>query len=277
MNNNNSYPFPVLGNGRLDYGIENSYSFEQQSETSSNKMVFKHILKGKNLITQLIKNKEAKFFATMCLKSAIHRETYQTTLDINKDDDFIEVKQLIPFRQSNKEQSFCGFIVYTGKDKNISLNQDSGVNKFWLGEDMVLKKGMILARSNWVKIERNIGEIITARIDENIKHGFKVDVSSENGGCFEVAIEPNLYKELSNLQNAKSQIKNNFINNILCSAFYELKSKFDDFKECENFQLIFEKLREKELPGFDDDDFSPSVSATAFIDIKLEMGENNDD
>lgn len=278
MRNNSSYPFPVLENGRFDYLDENSYVLERiQNEIYGDKMAFRHILKGKNLIAELIKNKEAKFFVTTVLKSAIHRETYQATQEIEiLDDDYVEIKQFVPFLKSNKEQSFCGFIAYTGENKSINLNENHGINKFWNGSEIPFLKGMILAKSDWFKIEKNIGEMIIVRAEPNIKFGFKVEVSSEDGGRFNISMEEKLHKQLCALP-PNNQIRNNFVNHILSACFYELKHEFDRVKEYENFEQLVEKIKEKGLPKIDDENFSPSIAASAFIEINLVLGEYDED
>jgi len=232
-----SYSYPVLEEDKFDYNEDIIFNIEQiETDNKENYIVFKYQLLGESLISQLLKNREAKFITTVVLKSAMYRETIDTVLEEISP---TYIKQKIPLQTTFETQNFFSAIVYTGEDKTIKLNSKvMGLDNFWDGIEIKLKKGAILAKGGWRELENSASDLLTVKKDENIKYGFDVTVITTEGGRFLATVEPTLYDKIKLLPKDNDHLRSIVIH-MLCLGFMDLKERFkEDDSELTNFKAI---------------------------------------
>lgn len=268
----NSYSYPVLEDDKFDYNEDIIFKVEQiETGNKENYIVFEYQLLGDSLISQLLKNNEAKFVTTIVLKSAMYRETIDTILEKISP---TYIKQKIPLQTTFETQNFFSAIVYTGEDKVITLNsKDMGLDDFWDGIEVELRKGAILAKGGWRELENSASDLLTVKKDENVKYGFNVTVITTEGGRFLATVEPTLYDKIKLLPKNSDHLRSIIIH-MLCLGFMDLKERFkEDDSELTNFKGIKLELKSKGIATWEEDDFKPNQVACYFLKhiIKVEQ------
>jgi len=270
-----SYSYPVLEDDKFDYNENIIFKIEQiETNNKENYIVFKYQLLGNSLISQLLEQKEAKFITTIVLKSAMYRETIDTILE---EISSTYIKQKIPLKTTFETQNFFSAIVYTGEDKVITLNAENmGLNSFWDGVEIELKKGAILAKGGWRELENSASDLLTIKKDENVKYGFEVTVTTVEGGRFLATVEPKLFDKIKLLPKNSDHLRSIVIH-MLCLGFLDLKERFkEDDSELSNFKGIKLELKSKDIATWEDDDFKPNQAACYFLDHRIKMEQNDE-
>lgn len=270
-----SYSFPVLEEDKFDYIKEITYEVNQvDSDNKSNSITFEHKLTGNSLISQLLQNNEAKFITTVVLKSSMYRETIDNILEKISS---IHIKQKIQLKTTFETQSFFSAIVYIGDDKELTLNSSQmGLDEFWDGATIKLKKGAILAKAGWRELENTASDLLTIKKDAAIKYGFDVSVISEEGGRFIASVEPNLYDKIKQLPKNDSHLRSIVIH-MLCVGFMNLAKDYkDDDSELTNFKGIKLELNNKDIKTWEDDEFNPNQVACYFLKHNIKLENDNE-
>lgn len=270
-----SYSFPVLEEDKFDYIEETTYEVNQvDSDNKSNSIIFEHKLTGNNLISQLLKSNEAKFITTVVLKSSMYRETTDNILEQISS---AHIKQKIQLKTTFETQSFFSAIIYTGDDKEVILNSSAmGLDDFWDGATIELKKGAILARAGWRELENTASDLLTIKKDEAIEYGFDVSVVSEEGGRFIASVEAELYDKIKQLPKNDSHLRSIVIH-MLCVGFMNLAKDYKhDDSELTNFKGIKLELKNKDIRTWEDEEFNPNQVACYFLKHNIKLEDNND-
>lgn len=270
-----SYSFPVLEEDKFDYIEETTYNVNQvDSDNKSNSIIFEHKLTGNNLISKLLQNNEAKFITTIVLKSSMYRETTNNILEKISS---THIKQKIQLKTTLETQSFFSAIVYTGDDKEIILNSsEMGLDEFWDGATVELKKGAILAKAGWRELENTASDLLTIQKDNDLEYGFDVSVISEEGGRFIARVESNLYDKIKQLPKNDSHLRSIVIH-MLCVGFMDLAKEFkDDDSELTNFKGIKLELKNKDIKTWKDDEFNPNQVACYFLRHIIKLEDDNE-
>lgn len=273
----NSYSFPVLEKDRYDYSEDCFYEVSQIDVERSNYIVLEHKISGNNLIAQLIEAGEAKFITTVVLKSSMYRETIDEAEKINGNP--LHVKQKIPLQTTFETQSFFCGIVYTGEDREITLeSQKVGLDGFWDGVSIQLLKGSIIARDGWRELESTASDLLTIQKNDNVKYSFDVSLDSDEGGKFIANMEPILFESMQKASNRDAH-RRSIITHILCVGFMELEKQYrsGDFDSYTNFKGIEFQLEQAGLKTWKDkDEFDPNKVACYFLPHILPVGEDNE-
>jgi hypothetical protein len=270
-----SYSYPVLEDDKFDYNKNVIFKIEQiETDNKENFIVFKYQLLGNSLISQLLEQKEAKFITTIVLKSAMYRETIDTILEEISP---TYIKQKIPLKTTFETQNFFSAIVYTGEDKTITLNSEKmGLDSFWDGAEIELKKGAILAKGGWRELENSASDLLTIKKDESVKYGFEVTVTTIEGGRFLATVEPKLFDKIKLLPKNSDHLRSIVIH-MLCLGFMDLKERFyEDDSELTNFRGIKLELKSKGIATWKDDDFKPNQAACYFLDHRIKVEQNDE-
>lgn len=270
-----SYSFPILEEDKFDYNEEAIYEVNQvESDNKLNYIVFEHKLTGDNLISQLLKNNEAKFITTIVLKSSMYRET---VTDILEQISPTHIKQKIQLKTTFETQSFSSAIVYIGDDKEITLNSSKmGLDDFWDNITVELKKGAILAKDGWRELENTASDLLTIKKDDSIKYGFDVSVISEEGGRFIASVESSLYNKIKQLAKNDSHLRSIVIH-MLCVGFMNLAKYYkDDDNDLTNFRGIKLELKNKNIKTWEDDEFDPNQVACYFLKHNIKLEDDNE-
>jgi len=270
-----SYSFPVLEEDKFDYINETTYEVNQvDSDNKSNSIIFEHKLTGNNLISQLLQNNEAKFITTVVLKSSMYRETTDNILEQISS---THIKQKIQLKTTFETQSFFSAIIYTGDDKEIIVNSvEMGLDEFWDGATIELKKGAILARAGWRELENTASDLLTIKKDDSLEYGFDVSVISEEGGRFIASVESGLYDKIKQLPKNDSHLRSIVIH-MLCVGFMNLAKDYkDDDSELTNFKGIKLELKNKDIKTWEDDEFNPNQVACYFLKHNIKLENDNE-
>lgn len=279
---NISLSYPILGeyfdeNQLSDY-VNGAYKFEQIKKQDNENLHFRHILKGNNLISELFKKDEIKFCITAVVKSTMYRHTFLADNKFaNLSQDFIEISQAIKQLKQNEIRHYFGCIIYVGDEKEIALNSDTmGLDSFWDKTKINLKKGQILARDSWIEDKKTIGNLISVCKDDSVKYGFLVEIDSVNG-VFLVKMNEILFSNLQNEKNMQTPLYFSLVNNIFCTALYELEKFAKDSELHDNFKQLISQIKANGFEGLESENFSPSQIASSFVPFKFNESEINDD
>ena len=187
------------------------------------------------------------------------------------------IKQKIPLQTTFETQNFFSAIVYTGEDKTITLvSKVMGLNDFWDGVEIELKKGAILAKGGWRELENSASDLLTIKKDESVKYGFDVTVTTAEGGRFLATVEPTLYDKLKLLPKNSDHLRSIVIH-MLCLGFMDLKERFkEDDSELTNFKGIKLELKSKGIATWKDDDFKPNQAACYFLKHIIKTEQNDE-
>jgi len=270
-----SYSFPILEEDKFDYNEVAIYEVNQvESDNKLNYIVFEHKLTGNNLISQLLKSNEAKFITTIVLKSSMYRETTDNILEHISP---THIKQKILLKTTFETQSFFSAIVYIGEDKEIILNSSKmGLDEFWDGTTIELKKGAILARDGWRELENTASDLLTIKKDDVLEYGFDVSVISEEGGRFIANVESSLYDKIKLLPKNDSHLRSIVIH-MLCVGFMNLAKYYkDDDSDLTNFKGIKLELKNKNIKTWEDDEFNPNQVACYFLKHNIKLEDDNE-
>jgi len=279
----NSYFYPVLEDDRFDYIDTSLYEVElltdnQHVKQTEDSLVLKYSVKEDNLISQLIKKNEAKFVCTTVVKSTMYRETISESKPLNNNP--LEVIQVIPLQSTKEIQQFSPMIIYTGEDKEVTLNSESmELDLFWDKKIVTLYKGCILAKDGWRETEYSASDLLSICRDENLKHSFNIVIDTKEGGRFVAYVNAELYDSMNKQKsNAHKAHFNSIVTHMLCVGFMKLKDEFKDGSDdLTNFNAIERKLQADGFSTWKDDDFDPNKTACHFLPHILQTEDLEDE
>jgi len=151
-----------------------------------------------------------------------------------------------------------------------------GLDEFWNGATIELKKGAILARAGWRELENTASDLLTIKKDDSLEYGFDVSVISEEGGRFIASVESSLYDKIKQLPKNDSHLRSIVIH-MLCVGFMNLAKDYkNDDSELTNFKGIKLELKNKDIKTWENDEFNPNQVACYFLKHNIKLENDND-
>lgn len=271
-----SYPFPVMGAGRLDYVSGCSYATLDWSVESGH-VKLTHQIEGDSLISQLIAEDNARFGCVVVIPSTMYRFislcsevgalTANHAFDIEKKNRSIHIVKFLPL------------IFYKGKEQEfIGDSSSMGIDDIWDKQKFTLQKGAIIARDSWREISPGLSHLLNVQEGKFLPKGMMdVDIADADGGYFQVFLSSDLY---NGFQWAKTQEKSalmhrdSILTHALGSGLARLASKDSggsDWDALENFQALKRNLKDNHDMSWDNpEEFDPHKAACAYLPHCLE-------
>ena len=262
------YSFPVLEEGRMDYGDECSYKVESIpiSQSGGRRIQFQHDIMGKCLVSDLIKRGQARFACIVVLKSTMYRQTFA---DVGEEKS-VSTRQIIPLPDTFESPTFSPMVVYVGENKKIQENKSEilGLSDLWDDREISLLKGAILARTHWKILETTSGCLMKMKRDEKQKYGFLAKISPDEGGRIIIYTAPSLYDAMLQCNN-RGPIAGSIHTHMLAAGLAELSKEVSEVSneqaryDLPNFTGIKEQLEENGITTWEDDNkpFNPHEAA----------------
>jgi len=255
---NKGFSYPILDEEKNDY---KDLKYEvNHIGSEDNYLIFEHKVTGNGLVYRLLKEKKAKFVTTSVLKTALYRKSISEYFEEITPH---HIKMKIPLLNTSEKMDFYSYIVYVGEEEKIVLSETDGVNDFWFGEEIILKKGMIIARDGWRELQNVAGDLLTVKKDENEKYGFNVTISEIEGGKFIVTMKPDLFEKFKRMPDDNSH-KRSLVIHMLCLGFMKLREYRDYNEVLINFEAIKRELKANNINTWEDEEYSPNDIACYF-------------
>lgn len=269
-----SYPFPVLGPGRLDYGDGSAYeTADWKKVTRDNGDVYvelQHLLVGENLVSQLVRAGEAVFGCMVVIKATMYRRTFFVESSHE-----LSIKQSIPIEKGKRTielPKFMPVVIYMGDRRTISAGEVVGGDEYWQEQGFVIHRGAIIARDKGHEFIPGLGHLLNVKRKDDLRDGeISVNVCSDSGGYFTVYVAPDLYRGMMSAQARGSEYvahRNSILTHALSVGFAELAEDYSgesgesDLELPENFQAVKRLLEAKGMETWEDgEEFSPCEAA----------------
>ncbi len=268
--------FPVLQQEGCDFFEEVSY--EVKAEQTSGKLKIAHTIKGQSFIRQLIENGDAEFSVLLIYRDSSERQSHACKAD-NINDDEIVATQIIPMDFSYAPEILPSIILTKGR--KIAVEKSSGLTDFWgQGEYLDIPKYSRIALGQKLKFTSgDISNLMNVKPDEKLRDGEMKVVVNENAGEGETPVSllcgKDVYDELNQIKkaeppsDARGSMRSAIVTSALCAVYAHMHAHLQKRKLIDEAYPIsgvlaahLEMLEEKTDESWENDEFSPSLTAT---------------
>ncbi len=279
--------FPVLKNGGGDFLEDVSYTIE--ATQAQKKLYISHTLKGNSFISQLIKDKKAKFSVSLFYKDNAERQNFICEgFDDNDESNEITSKQKIDIDFKYAPEITPNIILL--ENAKIRVDNNSGLSSFWDNEIFDIPAYARIA--HYLKLEftsSDISSLLNVSCDKDFKGGsIKTTVNETIGeGDKPIAIScaQDVFDELDkgvfeNPNNAKTAMRASIVTQILCHVYAYMNNLKDKEMDIIHSGLLahMEKVKEKTKEDWEsENNFNPSFAATQMLPYAIEaLNKEND-
>jgi hypothetical protein len=281
--------FPILKNGGGDFLDGISYVVEATQEQNNRKLHITHTLKGNSFISQLIKDKKAKFSVSLLYKDNAERQKFicdEDELDYDDETNEITAKQEIKIDFHYAPEVTPNIVIFEGV--KITVDNNAGLSDFWNGEIFTIPAYARIAHYSKLKFTRgNVLQLLSVNLDESFNDGSIKTTVSETVGESEQPIKITCAKDvfdelkksvIDKPYDAKTAMRASIVTQVLCCVYSYMGNLSDEETEINSGLLLHMKtVKEKTQQDWKDDSFNPSLAATKMIPYAIEAlnRENN--
>lgn len=273
--------FPVLKNGGGDFLESVFYNVEATQAQNKRKLYITHTLKGNSFISQLVKNKKAKFSVSLFYKDNAERQKF-VCVDFDCDDESNEItaEQEIDIDFRYAPEIIPNIIIL--EDVKITVDNNSGLSDFWNGEIFTIPNYARIAYYAKLKFTSgDVSSLMNVSRDESFKNGSIETKVSETVGESEQPIKitcaQDVFDELTkgvsdNPTDAKTAFRTSIVTQILCHVYAHMNNLSDKETDINNGLLMhMENVKEKTDQDWEDgDNFNASLAATKMLPYAIE-------
>lgn len=281
--------FPVLKNGGGDFLDGISYVVEATQVQNDRKLYIIHTLKGNSFISQLIKDKKAKFSVSLLYKDNAERQKFicdEPDYDYDDEANEITAEQKIKIDFRYAPEITPNIVIF--EDVKITVDDNAGLSDFWNGEIFTIPTYARIA--HYLKLKFTSGallQLLSVNLDESFNNGSIKTTVSETVGEGEQPIKitcaQDVFDELKKdvpdkPYDAKTAMRSSIVTQVLCCVYSYMGNLSDKETEINSGLLLHMKtVKEKTQQDWKDDSFNPSLAATQMIPyaIKALNMENN--
>lgn len=279
-----SSPFPVISPESMDY-TDAEYAVKVIRLRNENKVEVRHVLRGENLVAQMLRDGRAAFACIVSLPSTMYRKIFVAPADA------LEYSQTVDYSKSGHgakgfslESPMFRPVIVAQKETALSANRAHGLNALWSDADIRIPGGGIIAYSEWERFNGAMGGLLVVRFKEGLKDG-AIMVEPDIGGGFRFIVNvggKNLFRLLESPHSAEAQYqRSSVLTHALSSGFAILKEMYgnnEDWREYTNLRMLSQKLKDDSLRDWTEDGFSPDYAASCLNphDFRYQTGEDDD-
>jgi hypothetical protein len=275
--------FPVLKNGGGDFLDGISYVVEATQEQNNRKLHITHTLKGNSFISQLIKDKKAKFSASLFYKDNAERQKFICN-EFDYDDETSEItaEQEIKIDFRYAPEVTPNIVIF--EDVKITVDNNAGLSDFWNGEIFTIPAYARIAHYSKLKFTSGeVSSLMWKDMEKSYSNGVIKTIVDVNKGEEEQPIKiicaQDVYDELDkgfsgNRIDTGMAMRQSIVTQILC-AVYAHMNQVKDKTDGIHSGLLMHMENVKEQTGQDwenENDFNPSFAATKMIPYVLNQG-----
>ncbi len=275
--------FPVLKNGGGNFLDGISYVVEATQAPNKSNLYITHTLKGNSFISQLIKDKKAKFSVSLLYKDNAERQKFicDECDESNYDDEINEItaKQKIKIDFRYAPEITPNIVIF--EDVKITVDNNTGLSDFW--NDVIFTIPAYARIAHYSKLNFTSGDVrqlLSVSIDESLNRGSIKTTVSETAGESEqpikIACAKDVFDELKKdvvekPYDAKTAMRASIITQVLCCVYSYMGNLSDQETEINSGLLLhMETVKDETQQDWKDDSFNPSLAATQMIPYAIE-------
>lgn len=276
--------FPVLKTGGGNFLESVSYVVEATQAQYERKLCISHILKGNSFISQLIKDKKAKFSVSLFYEDNTERQKFVCEdYEYNDETSEIIAKQEITIDFCYAPKITPNIVIF--ENVKIIVDDRSGLGDFWDGEIFTIPAYARIAHYPLEPFTSgDVSSLMWKDVDKDYPNGAVKTTVNETCGEAEQPIKitcatdvyDELNKGLKNNVGVNIVARQAIITQVLCAVYAymsTLKDKKSDIHK--GLLLHMEGVKEKTKEDWENEDFNPSLAATKILPYAI--GALNED
>ena len=261
--------YPILARDRLDY-TDGAYEVNVKRAPNGDAMEIHHVVSGRNLVTQLLKQSKAAFAVEVTAPYATYRriETAERTGKVEftqqvswDADDIVPPVYVRPQVVSMAPQPV-----------KIRLNGAHGVHEVWQRQSVEIQAGAILAIDQFWRTQSTWQSLIRLAADDAFPEGsYRVEAVTGDGFHFKVRMHPSLFQKMVNPGDDRQHC-DSVLTGCLSRGLEIIRKEFgtgDGWKEYPVLRALHQKLEQNGTSTWDDEDFAADEAATRLRPIEF--------
>ena len=157
-----------------------------------------------------------------------------------------------------------------------------GVHELWEDRTVAFERGMRLALSDVVLMRSSVLNMLLFERDPTLSDGeFRVEGEDREGFRFRAYLAPDLHQFLK--YDSEDSRRGHILTHIVSACFGVLRADYPEDEDEEGgwrsyrgLQAIAEMLKERGLPHWSEDDFSPELAATSLYPHRVDESPEED-
>lgn len=268
----------------LDYSEEHTYEIEQIEDSARRKdtIGILHRIRGNNLVSRLLRKNQANFACTLVSPWCAYRNVERATGTPERSSKGLQLEQII---EIDKDQFSHPIMFQPSVITNTHLNkfkgkESHGLDGLWVGEEISFPIAAVIAVQSFWNTKTTMQSILRLRkvSDSSLKPGsFEVQDVTEEGFYFLVDVDEDLYKSLR--YPVSFEHRNSIYSMALSQGLEILHQRYKDretWMDQQNLKLLYQMLKDKNLPTWEDDEFRANQAAAAFHPHKVKMAQEQE-
>ena len=271
-----AHAFPALESGNTSFP-EGRYVVGFEPGTDACSFTVRHCIEGAELINYAIAEGLAQFVCTVASPVSSYRVSH-----ISKSS-----TQMIGWESGDlgEPPMFTPMVVVAAPFTRTLDRERDGVHNLWHGRTVSFERGMRLALSDVVLMRSSVLNMLIFERDATLSDGeFRVEAEDREGFRFRAHLAPDLHRFLK--YDSEDPRRGHIVTHIVSACFGVLKADYAEDEEEEGgwrsyrgLQTMAEMLKERGLPHWSEDDFSPELAATRLYPhrVRESPGDTNED
>ena len=260
------FPFPVLENGNASFP-KGVYKAGREKADGDHSVIINHELTGAPFLQEMLDSNKAVYACLVAIPTTGYRRLLTSKSS----------QQEVPWDKGYMADSLnIRPLIIATEEITHKLGDDDGVAKPWIGKTIAILPGSRLARGPYLRLKSSIVNMLTFRVDENLRpDSMQVDLATDGGLHFVVRMGNNLYRFTRNPDENHKMLYNNICVHAVSRGFELIKRHYsgdgvDGDESWENIsvlQVLADKLASEGISHWTDPDFDPVRAATELFPI----------
>ena len=276
--------YPILAPGRLDYAETHAYEIEQTSvqDQPKDSIGVLHRVRGDNLVSQLVSQGKANFAITVVSPTCAYRKVERSAENPEQVNEGIQVEQHIATAtdQFRHPVMFQPSVITNSAVNRITVESSHGVDRLWSGTEINLPAAAVIAVQPFQSAKTTVQSILRLKKASpgSLNPGsFEVKDVTEEGFYFLVEVAEDLFNGLRNPVSFKH--RDSIYSMALAQGLEILRTDYCDrdmWREHQHLRMLFQMLKQRSLPTWEDEEFKANQAASAFHPHHLEVDLDSD-
>ena len=273
-----------MASGSLDYAENHTYEIEQATDNSrsAGTIGVLHRIRGNNLVSELLMQKKAHFACTIVSPTSAFRRIEKAVEIPQQVGEGVQLEQQIEIisEQFAPPVMFQPSVITNTEVNQFTAKKSHGVDELWIGEKIEFPIAAIIAVQPFWSAKTMMQSILRLKkiSDGSLNPGsFEVKDVTEEGFYFLVEVEESLFNCLRNPESFehRDSIYSTALSQGLSILRDEVRYKERNYWiEQHNLKLLYQMLKERDIPTWDDDDFKPNQVAASFHPHRVKIAQD---
>ena len=275
--------YPIMTPGGLDYAEHHMHEIERTSDPSQPRdtIGILHRIRGDNLVSQLLIENRAQFACTIVSPWCAYRRVEKAIGVPQPTAEGIQLVQQLEIvtDQFSPPVMFQPSVITNTVVDRFTAKASHGLDELWIGAEITFPLAAIIAVQSFWNAKTMMQSILRLKkvSDGSLKVGsFEVKDVSEEGFYFLVEVEDHLF---NNLRNPESfEHRDSIYSMALSQGLAILRGgRYRDreyWMEQQNLKLLYQMLKERNVPTWEDDDFKPNQVAATFHPHRVKQAQD---